>query len=253
MLPCLAYGCKIGELRSHKEVDPEEYIFIGKVVGYTSIDNAVCGFDNKCYKSYGMRVEIVQSFFLPNPKISQVDLYFFGLSAMCSRTNSNKFSEFNIKNNYIGEFIKIAARPLLSEPLSLTQSHQLKTNDPYSILLDGSDWVDAIIVPIDNEANSLSYRDHDFDYTLSSYTNKINFEVKFQIRKDLARLYKSTSEAEAKFILNRMANFTEFDRMFGDDFFIKLLKRYLHNQKTISDLDNKNKKAIFNEEHNTDN
>lgn len=206
------YGCTLAG-KSATKFDPNEYVFIGKVIGYTD----AVAYDHKKangsvepvsstslasrpltdYVNYGLVVEATESVHMPS-KATTFEIFEYWLRADCLVTGVSK-NHFRDKFP-IGSEVRIVSRKaeFVAAGLNgytrlenkLDEDHSLTTNT----LGDGTRATSA---------NSI------FDYSTHTYVDGRDSLDKyllpaFELRKDLLRLSKSKTDEERRSILDRI-------------------------------------------------
>ncbi|MDI1242009.1 MAG: hypothetical protein PSX80_08835 [bacterium] len=205
-------GCILAG-KSTTKFDPDEFVFIGKVIGYTdavpydhkrangSVDpvssKSVASQPRTDYVNYGLIVEATESVHLPT-KAATFEIFEYWLRADCLITgvSKNHFpdkfpigSEVRIISRK-AEFVVAGSNGHARLENKLDEDHDIATNT----LNDGTRATSA---------NSV------FDYSAHSYVDGRDSIDKyllpaFELRKDLLRLSKAKTEQEKHLILDRI-------------------------------------------------
>jgi hypothetical protein len=184
-LPVFSIACRL-YYEPKSKFEPELYIFIGEVIGYTE------GFNSKetLNKSYGLKVKVLENVHLPRESNDFYEVFPFDISSDCaktiglSETSLQKFYPINSKLTVIAEFWKL--------------SQKNKTG--------------RVMLSVENVFNNYKLLSHDskelrstaasvFDFTDQENNYRI-FE--FELLKDLKRLEESSSDEEKVKIFERL-------------------------------------------------
>jgi len=185
-----AHACSF-RLEAFRDVSPEEFVFYGEVIGYSSAPVAGCTADASinCPESWGLRVKVLVPLQVPPSAPRVVDLFAYGLESDCSAL---PISEEQVRRVAVGSKLEVAAKPFAPPP-----------DDPSRAMLDASDHAGAIVVPLPSTANVQALASSNFNYIWA--WSQANPSEYFELRKDLLRLKSTRSESEAAAILFRLA------------------------------------------------
>jgi hypothetical protein len=181
-----------------------------------------------------VRLKILDKVFLPRPEVDVVDIYYFGLGPDCSR---EPVPESRAAGVTIGARFKFVARELLADGESPTTTTRL----------DGSEWTGALTIPKRNADFSIE-REFRADYVRhNGFDGPSDF---FELRRDMARLHFSKSDAEASEVLGRLINnhwflATTVRSEPSPGLFLELLHRYVRDPARIADFERRRKVEFF--------
>ncbi len=208
----LALGCMISS-RSISKFDDDEFVFIGIVIGYTkdivfdekkdnkSVAAISSTFLRKTEKQptrvAGLIIKVKESVYLPKPG-REFEVFQYDLMADCSLsgvTSSKLESEFPINSE---------VRVIAKEAVLLTEPSQGKTR-----LEDRPREQGQIIINSDKHNKQLSSSESIFNYKIYSYDIDKDSVSKyllpsFEIRKDLLRLKKASTQNARDAIIDRL-------------------------------------------------
>lgn len=180
----------------------KEYIFIGKVTGYTEL---VKSSDGK-FDAQGLTVAVKESVFLPGPGGSNFELFPIGLGADCSLSG---YSTFDLRKMFpVGAEIRVIATRSTLIP-QRKDSSVIRLDD-----MPGS--LSSITINTDASGKSIANTTDTFDYAANFKTKNDGNASKyglpsFELRKDLLRLKNSTSQKDRDAVLTRLGSVPYLD------------------------------------------
>jgi len=173
--------------------DPQEYVFYGEITGHVSAPVTFCGMYEKqpCEDAWGWKLQVVKSVSMPGVALKEIELFTFGLGADCSAPGRSRESA---EKTPIGTRLMVIAKPWRRNPASGT------------VRLDGSGYLGATLIPIPANADVATLADEEMRYRGLPKGRAAQIQLRFELRKDMARLEQDSSPDSRKKILARLAN-----------------------------------------------
>ena len=221
------YGCTLFK-ETVSKFDPSEFIFIGKVVGYTGpveFDGQkangslkpmsltyVDRIEEPRFVTYGLVVEAVESVHLPI-KSNHFEIFEYTLGADCLVQG---VSQFYLPDHYpLNSEVRVISK---RASLLLGKSKALSIRLENRLTEDGS-----IALNIDHQGKRMTSADTIFDYKAYSYDMNRDSDSKyllpvFEIRKELFRLSKLKDQVLRNQILDRIFHAPSNDISHGEIF-----------------------------------
>lgn len=212
-----AFGCSLITNPISKFSD-NEYIFIGKVTGYTEMVKSA---DRK-FDAQGLTVAVKESVFLPGIGGSNFELFPVGLEADCSLSG---YSTFDLRKMFpVGAEIRVIATRSTIIPQAKESSVIRLEEVPGSL--------SSIAINTDASGKSIANTTDTFDYATNFKTKNDGNASKyhlpsFELRKDLFRLKNSLFQKDRDAILTRLGSVPYLDDM---DYF-GVTRTYAANEK----------------------
>lgn len=179
--------------------DKEEFIFIGKVTGYTSEVSSLGSARANSFKAYGLTVKVKESIFLPETPLSDFEVFPIALFGDCSLGGST-LNELK-KEFPAGTEVRVIAKraTLFSQPVDANIIR----------LEDHPNNLGSISINTDEKGWSITSAVSVYDYTTFDFEKDREVPVKysldsFEARKDLLRLRNASTQAERNLILERL-------------------------------------------------
>jgi hypothetical protein len=181
-------------------VPADEYVFYGKVIGYSTYDLGPCtsSSDGACGTSWGLQLQVLDGLQMPMPGVRELDLFDFGVNSLC---NALAVSESTARAVPKGARLMVAARAL--------EGHRQTSG---TIALDGS--FDAVVLNVPRGASIRELRERRYRYTWS--WNGGAGAARFEVRKDLLRLAHAPTKSEGSEIVRRLADYAVLTPTRGD-------------------------------------
>jgi hypothetical protein len=198
----LALGCSL-VLNPVSKFDREEFVFIGKIKGYTDANASKATANNPSFKTYGLVIQIKESVFLPEtPPSGQFEVYPIVLFSDCSLGGTKIDGAYGLRETFpVGAEIRVIARRSAIMPDS--------ANKNIIRLEDVPGGSSSVTVNTDEDGRSVASAGTYFDY--SNYdvergrnSHSMHNLPSFEIRKDFYRLHKAASQPERNVILERI-------------------------------------------------
>lgn len=198
-----AFGCSLITNPISKFSD-NEYIFIGKVTGYTEMVKS----SDREFDAQGLTVSVKESVFLPGIGGSNFELFPIGLEADCSLSG---YSTFDLKKMFpVGAEIRVIATKSTIIPQAKESSVIRLEEAPGSL--------SSIAVNTDKSGKSVANATDNFDYAADFRIRDKESAWKyhlssFEFRKDLLRLKNSIFQKDRDAILTRLGSVPYLDDM----------------------------------------
>jgi hypothetical protein len=186
--------------------DDGEFIFIGKVTGYTDVVDSPPGKSRKAFQTYGLVVDIKESVFLPETPKSHFEIFPINLFADCS---IGGFRPENLKKGFpAGSEIRVIARKAEIVPQSADKNVIRLEEYPGTL--------SSITLNTDENGRGITSASTVYDYGSYNFREDGQSLLRhnlpsFEARKDLLRLRNSASRKERDSILERFMKISYVD------------------------------------------
>lgn len=207
-------GCTLAA-KSLSKFDESEYVFIGKVVGYTDVvtfdenraNNSVepmsatnmVHSDKKPRETVGLIVKIVENVYLPKVPVEHFEIFPYDLMADCSIGGK---SIDDLKRLFPTDAeIRVIAKESEFIPKATNKGTirlEERPSEPNSIAIN----IDKKGLRMTTSLSVFSYKDYSYD--MNSDSDSKYLLPAFEIRKDLLRLKTSKTQVERNSILDRL-------------------------------------------------
>jgi hypothetical protein len=183
-----------------------EFIFIGKVTGYTGAVDSPPDKSRHAFQTYGLVVGVKESVFLPVTPKSHFEIFPLNLYADCS---TGGYGLENLRKGFpVGSEIRVIATWAEAVPQSADKNVVRLEDQPGSL--------SSITLNTDENGRSITSPTTVYDYGSYDFKNDRQSLSKhnlpsFEGRKDLLRLQNSTSQNERNSILERLVNIAYVD------------------------------------------
>ncbi len=196
-------GCSL-LLKPLAKYDPNEYLFTGKVVGYTEPrimpESGHWGTDSKYQRvTYGLIVELKEEIHLPKKPGSYFEIFEFGIGGLCELRPVKL--EYLEKNFPITTEVRVNAKT----------TDYFKDEIPSGIVrLSTVSTHSLLIGNVDSKGNPLTTAESVYKYESFKSTNGFSedpYLPMFELKKDLLRLNQSKTQKDKDEILERIVYF----------------------------------------------
>lgn len=201
--------------------DEGEFIFIGKVTGYTASVKLRAAKPGRSFETHGLIVDVKESVYLPERSGSKFEVFPIDLWADCSRGG------FTLKDLQKGFPVGIEIRVIARKAKVVPQVE----NGPVIRLEDYPGTLSITSPNTDEAGRSVTSSASVYDYSSYDLSKDRESPVRsdlpsFEARKDLLRLKNAVSQKERDSILERLMSIAYID----DLEFVTMLKLYAANE-----------------------
>lgn len=201
--------------------DDGEFIFIGKVTGYTDAVSSNAAKSGRSFETYGLVVDLKESVYLPGRSGSKFEVFPINLWADCS---SGGFTLGDMQKGFpVGTEIRVIARKAKVVPQG-KESSVIRLEDYPGTLSSISPNTDESGRSVTSGSSVYDYSSYDFSNDRESAA--VADLPSFEARKDLLRLKNAASRKERDVIIERLMNIAYID----DLEFVTMLKLYAANE-----------------------